>query len=157
MRLLLFGGRLSERQVRSDIQHDKDADHPKRERSAMRHQKIQRCVAIQNGQDSLDPVAQAATQQDSQHKRPDRDLKYSLSQNEWLERQRWWKYCRKKNAQKSILLHPVLDFCRLSSSVPMKKCFTAFFRQQVQPDASRDRTESSHRHVIRHSLWSYER
>src|ERR1700735_169647 len=117
--------------MRSDIQNDKDPNHPKRERSAMRHQKIQRRVTIQNCEDPLDSVAQAAAQQDSQHKRPDRNLKNSFSQNEWLERQRRRKYCRKKNAQKSILLYPVLDFRRFSSRVAMEKCFTAFFCQQI--------------------------
>src|ERR1700683_260837 len=121
---LLFGGQLSKRQVRRDIEHNKNPDNPKRECPAMRQQKIQRRVTIQNSKHSFYAIAQTSSQQNSQHKRAQRNLKNSLGENKRFERQRWRKYGGDKNTQKSILLNPVLDFSRFSTRVPMKKCFT---------------------------------
>jgi hypothetical protein len=46
MQFLLFGRRVAKRQVRRDIQHDKNPGHPKREGLAMCQQKIERRVTV---------------------------------------------------------------------------------------------------------------
>src|ERR1700731_2415192 len=52
-RALLFRGRITERQMRRDIQHHKNSDYRECEREAMRKQKIQRRVTVQDSKNSF--------------------------------------------------------------------------------------------------------
>src|SRR4029077_18720935 len=71
--------------------------------------------------------------------------------HKYLEWQRRRQDRRDKNTQESVAIHPLTRFFCGASTVPVKICFAAFFRQQIKPDASSERSERCHRCVIRHS------
>ncbi len=127
--------------------------HPHRNQSrrpSMRQQKHRRRIPIPHRQNSLPEISQPAPKQERQHKRPQRHLKNSLRQNKNLKRQRRRQNRRNKNTQKRIRIHPPSRPHRMFPSLRVKKYFPALLSQQIKPDTPSQRSNRSHRRVIRH-------
>jgi len=128
---------MTEQQPANHIQRRKNSDHAQPERDFVRHQKRQSGASISHRQNSFDEIPQRPPQQQRKHECFQRNLKHPFRDHEYLEWKRRWQDTRNKNAEESVLLHPALYFVRPSMSVKID--LAALFREQVNPDTSRER------------------
>jgi hypothetical protein len=139
---------MTEQQPANHIERRKNSDDAQHERDFVRHQKRQSGASISHRQNSFEEISQRSSQQQRKHECFQRNLKHPFRDHEYLEWERRWQDSRNKNAEESVLLHPALYFVRPSMAVKID--LAALFRQQVNPDTSRERPKRRHRAVIRH-------
>ena len=141
----------AEEPMRGAIEKRESAEHNENEGGFVCGEEEQHGVAVPDGENSLDGVMQTARQEERQEERSQRNLKYAGRENEHFEWKRRRENSGNEDAEEGVAIDPLLRLQSRLATVAMKICLAAFFREEVEPDASGQRPDCGHRRVVRHA------
>jgi hypothetical protein len=116
----------------------------------MQFQVVEGRVAVTDGENSFDAVAQTAAQENCEDESFRGDLKDAFRENKWLERERWRQNRGNEGAEEAVVIHPRFYFLRFAAGMLVKKGLAGFFRDEIEDQAAGERAERGHRGVVGH-------